>query len=114
MIAAGRIEFGLARGTTVPAIQVGVNRQFGAAGSAQDGFVVPFIQGPHLDRMVRQREMAIFAGIVNAAALHFDCDNIHRLVVMGAPGLGIDIHPTNVWNILAHVETGNQTVSSSS
>jgi hypothetical protein len=41
--------------------------------------------------------MAILACVVNAAALHFDCDDIDRLVEVCAPGLGIDIDPADFW-----------------
>ena len=59
--------------------------------------------------MISQRDMAILTSIVNAAALHFDCDNIDRLAVVGATGLRINIDSTDsrdstgFWNILGHV-----------
>lgn len=48
--------------------------------------------------MIGERDMAVFAGIVKAAALHFDCDNVHRLAVVGATSLRINTDSTNFWD----------------
>jgi hypothetical protein len=45
--------------------------------------------------MAGQCCMAILAGIVNAAAFHFDCDDIKLAPVMGAASLRIQIDSAN-------------------
>jgi hypothetical protein len=64
--------------------------------------------------MIGEGDMAVFAGIVNAAASHLDCDNVHRLAVVGTTGLRINLDSTDFWNILGHVGNGIQPMVSSS
>jgi len=60
------------------ASQVFANGQLCAAGSAQNGLLVEFAEWPHLDGMPGERDVAVLAGVVRAAALHFDGDNVRR------------------------------------
>jgi hypothetical protein len=64
--------------------------------------------------MIGELAMTIFAGIVNAAAPHLDCDNIYWLVVVAATGVRIDIDSANFWRVLGHVGIGIQPIVSSS
>jgi hypothetical protein len=64
--------------------------------------------------MIGELDMAILAGIVNAAAPHLDCDNVHGLAVVGATGLRINLDSTDVWEVLGHVGNGIQPMVSSS
>src|SRR5882762_3990735 len=49
--------------------------------------------------MTCQRNMAVFAGIVGRAALHFDGDDVRVLVVVQAARLRIEIQATDLWSI---------------
>jgi hypothetical protein len=40
--------------------------------------------------------MTILAGIIDAAASHFDRNDVQRRVVMDAPGLRIHFHSTDI------------------
>jgi hypothetical protein len=45
--------------------------------------------------MIGERVVAIFAGIVNAAALHLDRNDVRRAVVVFATGLRIEMDATH-------------------
>jgi hypothetical protein len=49
--------------------------------------------------MARERDMAVFAGIVGGAALHFDGDDVRLRMVVQATRLRIEIQSTNLWSI---------------
>jgi hypothetical protein len=91
MVAAPRVEGGMARGANRVAFEIGGDCQLGAAGSAENGLEVPFGLGPDFNRMAREGIVAILAGVVDAAAFHFDRDDVERGVVMEAAGLGIEV-----------------------
>lgn len=67
-----------------------------AAGPAKYRFLLPLALGPHLDRMSRERFMAILARVIHAAALHLDRDNVRRSAVMPAARLRIQLDATHI------------------
>jgi hypothetical protein len=52
--------------------------------------------------------MAILAGIVNAAAGHFDRDDVERRVVMSAPSFRIHLHASNLRSLRLHMTIKTQ------
>jgi hypothetical protein len=91
MVAAARVEGGIAGGADGVAFKVGGDRQLGAAGAAEDGWGVPFGLGPDFDGVGGEGGVAVFAGEVGGAALHFDGDDVGGTVVVKAAGLGIEV-----------------------
>jgi hypothetical protein len=49
--------------------------------------------------MTCERDMAVFAGIVGRAALHFDGDDVRVRTVVHAARLRIEIQSADLWNI---------------
>jgi hypothetical protein len=98
VVAASGVEARLAGRATGVALEVLGDGEFGAAGSAEDGRLVQFALRPNLDRMVSEGHMTILAGIVEAAALHLDGDDVGGLVVVEAAGLGIKVQAANFWS----------------
>ena len=96
VIAAGGVEGGVTRGAAGVGLEVGGDGEFGAAGTAEDGLVVPFGLRPGLDRMVSEGVVAVFAGVEEATAFHFDSDDVERRVVMETAGLGIEIQAADI------------------
>jgi len=45
--------------------------------------------------MIRERDVAVFASVVDAAALHLDGDDVGGGVVMEAAGLRIEVEAVN-------------------
>ena len=99
VVPASRIERGRAARAARLALQVFANRQLCAACPAQNGFLIPLATWPNLDGMTCERDMAVFAGIVGRAALHFDGDDVHLLMVVQATRLRIEIQSTDLWSI---------------
>jgi hypothetical protein len=93
VILAARIETRVTIWTLGRALEVLTDGQFGPARSAKDGFLIPLLLGPNLDRVSRQHHMAVFAGVIKTTTLHFDRHDVRRPVVVIATGLGIDIDP---------------------
>jgi hypothetical protein len=89
MIAATGIEFRIAVRTFVAACHVLCYRQFTSAGPAKHRLVVPLLRRPNLNRMACQSIMAIFAGVVDAAALHPDGNDVQGRVVVSTARLRI-------------------------
>lgn len=78
------------------ALQVLADGQFCATHAAQYCFFVPFAFRPDPDRMIGERCVAVFARIVDSAALHLDRNHIGWFTVMLATGLRIEIDATHV------------------
>ena len=76
----------------VAAIHVLLNRQFMAAGTAQDGVDVPVGAGPHLDQVISEGFVAVLAGVIVATAGHLDGDDVERRMIVDASGLRIDLY----------------------
>ena len=102
VVAAGVVERSLAGGAAGVALEVLGDGEFAAADSAEDGRLVPFGLRPDLDGMASQGNMAILAGVVDAAALHLDGDNVGEAVVVGATGMGIEVQSVDFWSFFGH------------
>src|SRR6266403_3129439 len=99
VVPASGIEGGRADRAARRALHVFGNRQLCAAGPTQNGFLIPFAAWPNLDGMTCERDMAVFAGIVGRAALHFDGDDVHLRMVVQATRLRIEIQSTDLRSI---------------
>lgn len=97
VIAAGGVERCVARGAAGVALEVGGDREDGVAGTAEDGEFLPFGLGPGLDGMVGEGVVAVFAGVEEAAAFHFDGDDVEGGVVVEAAGLRIEMEAVDFW-----------------
>jgi hypothetical protein len=102
VIPATDVELCVAIRTLVPALHVFPYGQFGAASPAENRFPLPLAFGPHFNRMICQRFMAIFAGVIDPATSHLDRNNIHRPVVVATSRLWIKIEPSYLRRIIAH------------
>jgi hypothetical protein len=91
MVAASGVEGGMAVRANRVALKVSGDCQLGAAGAAKNGLVVPIGLGPDFNRMAREGLVTILASVVDAAAFHFDGDDVAWTVVMGAAGLGVEV-----------------------
>jgi hypothetical protein len=104
MFAAARIKPCSAGRAPVPAFHVLLDAHLHAARAAQHRPLSPLRPRPRFDCMAGQRLMAILAGVVNAAALHLDGDNVESCPVMRAARLRIEIDPPNLWPLQLHQE----------
>jgi hypothetical protein len=91
VVAAGGVEGGVTVGADGIAGEVVGDGEDGAARAAEDGGFVEFGGGPGSERMIGEGVVAILAGVEEAAAFHFDGDDVERGVVMEAAGLRIEI-----------------------
>jgi hypothetical protein len=55
--------------------------------------------------MICERGVAIFAGIIDAAALHLDRNNVSWPVIMFAPGPRIKVDASHISKIHEHCDT---------
>jgi hypothetical protein len=95
VVAACRIERRRTGGAARFALQVFANGKLCAAGTAKNGLLVEFAAWPNLDGMAGERDVAVLAGVVRAAALHFDGDNVRRRMVVHATRLRIEMQPAD-------------------
>jgi len=91
VVGAAGVERSLTGGALAGAAEVLRDAYFGPAGSAEDGGDVPLGLGPGCGRMIGEGGVAVDTGVVEAAALHADGDDIEGRVVVGAAGLGVEI-----------------------
>lgn len=98
VVAAGRVEGGVAVGAAGVGLEVGADGEDGAARAAEDGGLVPFGLRPGFDGMVGEGVVAVFAGVKEAAAFHFDGNDVERRVVVKTTGLGIEIQTVDFWS----------------
>jgi hypothetical protein len=98
VVPASRIECRGTDGAAKIALEVFANRKLCAAGSAQNGLLVEFAEWPQLDGMAGERDVAVLAGVVCAAALHFDGDDVGGRMVVQATRLGIEMQAADVWS----------------
>jgi hypothetical protein len=56
--------------------------------------------------------VAVFAGVVDAAAFHFDGDDVERGVVMEAAGLGIELEAADFGDEWRHWMGGSEVENS--
>ena len=59
--------------------------------------MVPIGLWPDFNGMACEGIVAILAGVVDAAAFHFDGDDIERGVVMEAAGLRVEVQAEDFW-----------------
>src|ERR1700688_2140429 len=78
MRAASRIERGAALRTSRFALQIRADGQLRPASSAQNRVLLPLAEQPHRNRVSRQSDVAILAGVEHAAAFHLDGDDVRR------------------------------------
>jgi hypothetical protein len=49
--------------------------------------------------MIGERDVAIFASIVDTTTLHPDGNNVSWAAIMFATGLRVDVNATHIWNM---------------
>lgn len=59
---------------------------------------VEFGRGPGFNGVIGESVVAVFAGVEEAAALHFDGDDVERGMVVEAAGLGIEMEAVDIWS----------------
>lgn len=91
VVAAGGIEGSAAMGAGGVAGEIGGDGENGTAGAAEDGRFVPLGLRPGLDGMIGEGDVAILAGVKEAATFHFDGNDIERRAVVKATSLGVEI-----------------------
>jgi hypothetical protein len=102
VVAAAWIEVRLAGWAPVLAVQILPNAKFCTAASAQHGGLIPIAFGPHLYWMASQCVMAILAGVVDAATLHLDRNDVLRLAVVSAASLRIEADSAHIGLSIGH------------
>ena len=95
MLGAGGIECGVAMRAARVTVQIFTNGQFPFASAAQNCRLIELRGRPNVYRMVGDGDMAVFASVVNAAAFHFDGDDVQRRVVVKATGVWVEMEGTN-------------------
>lgn len=98
VVAAGRIERGAADGAAGRTLEIFVNRHPCATGTTEDCFLMPFAARPGFDGMAGKRDVAVFAGVVDPAAFHFDGDDVRRFMVVQTTRLRIQMQSGNRWS----------------
>ena len=78
VVGAGGIECGVAMRAARVTVQIFADGQFRFTSAAQDCRLMELRARPDGNRMIGHRDMAVFAGVVNAAAFHFDGDDVQR------------------------------------
>jgi hypothetical protein len=79
-----------------------IYRQFFAAGTAQNSFLVKLTAFPNLGRMASFSFMATVTRIVSLAAVEFDGNNIEAASVMGTAGMQVYLNATNLDSMNYH------------
>src|SRR6185312_4028208 len=92
MIFAAGVESRAARRAARATLQILIDGDFSSTSSAEHGLAVPLRARPDAELVPRQFYVAVFAGVVSAAALGLDGDDIERAVVMAAAGLRVEIN----------------------
>jgi hypothetical protein len=98
VVTACRIEGGVADRAARLHFQIFANRQPCATGPTENCFLVPFAARPSFDGMAGKRDVAVFAGIVDTAALHFDGDDVRRFMVVQTTRVGIQMQSSDLWS----------------
>ena len=96
VVGAGGIEGGAAVRAAEIAMQIFVNGQFPLARAAQNGALVEFGARPDGNWVAGQGEVAILAGVVDVAAVHFDGDDVDGGAVVSAAGLRIELEAADI------------------
>ena len=103
VVAASRIELRAARGAARITLHVLENGKRCTASAAEYCLLVPFTFRPDCDRMIGERQVAVFAGIVDAAARHLDGNDVSRTVIVFASVLRIEIYSPHLQNSWIHL-----------
>ena len=98
VVAAGGVEGGVARGADRIALEVSGDGEGGAAGAAEDSVLMELGGRPRLDGVIGESIVAVFACIEEAAAFHFNGDDVERGMVVEAAGLGIEMEAVDIWS----------------
>jgi hypothetical protein len=98
MLPASGIKRRPASWARVSARHVPLNTHLMPASAAEHRGLTPLRPRPNPNRVPRKRLVAILAGVINPAALHFDRDNVELAPVMRAPRLRIQLHSANLWS----------------
>jgi hypothetical protein len=106
MVAAGGVEGGVAKGAAGVGFEVGGDSELDAAGAAEDGRFVPFGLRPGFDRVASQGIVTVFASVEEAAALHFDGDDVESGMVMKAASLWIEMEAADFGSGWRHCMSG--------
>jgi hypothetical protein len=102
MVAAGRVEEGLAMGAAVVGLKVGGNGERGVAEAAKNRMVLPLRLRPNSDGMIGESDMAILTSVKEAAAFHLDGDDVRGTVIVKAAGLRVEVEAVNCGDGLGH------------
>jgi len=89
MVLTSGIEQSSAIRTLIGTHHVLLYGQFSAAGSAKDCGTAPVVARPDFDRVIGERNMTIFASVINPAAIHLDGDDVSGSMIVFTPGLRI-------------------------
>lgn len=111
VFAAAGIKGGAATTTCVAAREVLLDAHFLSADAAQDGEFSPLRLRPDLDGMVSQGIVAVFACVINAAALHLDRNDVESGSIVSAARLRIEIDSENLWAREYHRSTDYRSAS---
>ena len=91
VVAAGGIEGGVAMGADGVAGEIRGDGEDGTASAAEDGRLVPLGLGPRLDGMIGEGDVAVLAGVEEAATFHFDGDDVEGGAIVKAASLRVEI-----------------------
>ena len=102
MVATSGIEGNATIGAPVATCQVLRNAELISANPTEHSGLAPFCLQPDFDGMVCQDLVALFAGVINAAALHLDGKNIEIGSGVSAARLSVEVDPANFGACLLH------------
>jgi hypothetical protein len=105
MFAAAGIKGGITIWALIAARHVLYDAQLISAGAAENRRLVPLLLRPDLNRVVCQRQVALFTCVIHAAAFHPNGDDVEVGPVMSAACHGIEIDPANFRVRRWHTET---------
>ena len=100
-----QLPAGWAPGFALPIL---VDGHLRATGATEYGWLAPLCLGPDVDRVIGKHRVAVFAGEVDATALHLDRNNVSGSVVVLAARLRIKVDATNFWKSGNHGRTGKR------
>jgi hypothetical protein len=110
MLSTPRIEQLPARWAPGFALHILVDGHLRATGATEYSWLAPLCLGPDFDHVIGERGVAVFAGIVDAAALRLDRNNVSGSVIVLAACLRIKVEATNFWKSRNHGRTGKRRI----
>jgi hypothetical protein len=114
MLAAAGIKRGVTKRALIAACHIFVDGHFISASTAEHCGLGPFHLRPDLNRMVCQSQVALLAGVINAAAFHPDGNNIESSRIVSTAGLRIEIDSVNFRAQRLHRSTDYRSLNESS